>query len=484
MRRLVLAILVLGFTVPTFAAAPPARAAAPAVRVQGNRLVDAAGAPIRLLGVNRAGSEYACIQGWGIFDGPVDDAAIRAIASWNPTAVRVPLNEDCWLGQNTAPAYGGEAYRAAIEGFVGRLHAAGLIAVLDLHWSGPGAQPATGQTRMADARDAPAFWRSVAARFRNDPAVVFDLYNEPHDIGWGCWRDGCSVDGHQVAGMQQLVDAVRGTGATQPLILTGLAYGNDLSQWLAHRPRDPAGALVAGFHLYNFNACVDEACWDRTVGPVAEQVPVVTGELGENDCSAAFITRYLDWADRRGVSYLGWAWNPYDCGGFPALITGYDGTPTPFGAGLRDRLRRQAPTGVALEYRTGDSAAYDRSLRPHLRLTGAGALNRITVRYWYRVGGAPGQDVRCDWAQVGCQHVTLRLGRIERPGANAYLEVGFAAGAGAPASTGELQLRVTKRSGGYDETDDWSYDRTRTAYAPWTRVTVYRDGRLISGSEP
>ena len=35
-------------------------------------LVDGAGHPVRLLGVNRAGAEYACVQGWGIFDGPTD----------------------------------------------------------------------------------------------------------------------------------------------------------------------------------------------------------------------------------------------------------------------------------------------------------------------------------------------------------------------------------------------------------------------------
>lgn len=486
MRRLLVVAMVLGFALASLATAPPAQAAAPALRVDGNLLVDAAGTPVRLLGVNRSGSEYACIQGWSIFDGPVDDAAVQAIASWSPTAVRVPLNEDCWLGQNTAPAHGGEAYRGAIEAFVGRLNAAGIIAVLDLHWSAPGKQPATGQAKMADAVDAPEFWRSVATRFRANPAVVFDLYNEPHDVSWACWRDGCQVDGQQVAGMQRLVDAVRSTGARQPLMLTGLAYGNDLSQWLAHRPADPAGALVAGFHLYNFNACVDEGCWDRTVGAVADHVPVVTGELGENDCSAAFVTRYMDWADRRAVSYLGWAWNPYDCGGFPALISSYDGTPTAFGAGLRDRLRSQAGR-VVLEYRNGDPNARDRTIRPQLRLTTVGdpvPLAELTVRYWYTVGGNPGQQVRCESAQMGCGTVTTRLATTDRRGANAYLEVGFQPGTGTVQRTGEIGLRITKSRSSYDETDDWSYQPSSTAFGPAPRITLYRNGRLIAGSEP
>ena len=44
---------------------PPARAAdgPPVLRVSGNKLVDESGATRRLLGVNRSGGEFACVQG-------------------------------------------------------------------------------------------------------------------------------------------------------------------------------------------------------------------------------------------------------------------------------------------------------------------------------------------------------------------------------------------------------------------------------------
>jgi len=74
----------------------------------GNHPVNGAGAMVRLLGVNRSGTEYQCVHGNGIFDGPSDAASLGAIAAWRANAVRVPLNEDCWLAINGVnPAYAG-----------------------------------------------------------------------------------------------------------------------------------------------------------------------------------------------------------------------------------------------------------------------------------------------------------------------------------------------------------------------------------------
>ena len=72
-----------------------AHAASMSIAVSGNHLVDGTGRTIRLLGVNRSGAEYACIQGWGIFDGPSDAASIQAIAAstrlWSGKGLAVRL---------------------------------------------------------------------------------------------------------------------------------------------------------------------------------------------------------------------------------------------------------------------------------------------------------------------------------------------------------------------------------------------------------
>jgi hypothetical protein len=323
-------------------AAPPH----PWVGVRGAHLVDESGHRVRLLGVNRSGTEYRCQQGYGIFEGPVGKKAIGAIKGWGANTVRVPLNESCWLGINGIdPEYGGAAYRQAIVEWVSRLEEADLYVVLDLQFAAPGEEAAHEIVPMPDADHAPAFWRSVAKTFHGDRGVLFDLYTEPHDIDWACWESGCTTTTgsgvtYQATGMANLVRAVRSTGARQPILLSGIDWGHDLTEWESHLPPDPRHAEVASIHTYDFGPCLT-AC-RAGLAELATRHPVVTAELGETDCTDTYIDGYMNWADRHGVSYLGWAWNAHHgwtCSHGPSLIRNYDGAPTKYGIGLRDHLR-------------------------------------------------------------------------------------------------------------------------------------------------
>jgi hypothetical protein len=294
-----------------------------------------------LRGVNHSGSEYACAQGWGIFDGPTDDASIRAMVTWHVHVVRLPLNEDCWLAINgVKPAYAGSSYRNAIHGYVSRLEARGMDVILELHWNAPGRRLATGQQVMPDADHSPSFWRSVAGAYKGDHRVMFELYNEPHDVSWSCWRNGCTTsEGWKAAGMQTLLNAVRGAGARNVVLIGGLGWSSDLSQWMRYRPADPFHQVAATFHAYNFSACHTTSCWNSTVASVAKSVPVVATEFGEDDCTGGYVVPLMTWFDSHHVSYLGWTWNTWDCRSGPALITNANGTPTVFGLAVRTHLR-------------------------------------------------------------------------------------------------------------------------------------------------
>jgi aryl-phospho-beta-D-glucosidase BglC (GH1 family) len=302
---------------------------------------------VTLHGVNLDGSQWQCLYGQA-FDSPSDEASIAAIAAWHANAVRIPLNEDCWLGINGAPA-ATTAYHEVIRDYVNRLHAHGLYAILDLHWIAPGntlshdGPGRAGYFEMADEDHTPSFWRSIATFFKTDHATLFDLYNEPFGVSWQCWRNGCVAPrGFQTAGMQQLINVIRQTGATQPVMLGGLKTGSeDGQQWLENRPTDPASQLVASVHAYN-QAYV--GYFNSNIGAVAQHVPVVIGETGEFDCSTKYLEVLLPWATSHNVSYLAWSWFTGKCDTEPALISNYNGTPTAYGIGYREYLRSHYPT--------------------------------------------------------------------------------------------------------------------------------------------
>jgi hypothetical protein len=350
---------------PVPVAVVSATSTAPQLHVSGNHLVNASGGAVVLHGVDRSGTEYACVQGNGIFDGPSDQASITAMRSWGVTAVRVPLNEACWNAESYVDAaYAGASYQSAIEAYVNLLNDNGIVAILDLHWtdgaysgtsSGCASAEAICQKPMPDAAESVPFWTSVATAFKGNDAVIFDLFNEPYPSradnfneteGWQCWLNGgssCVGISYPVAGMQTLVNAVRGAGANNVIMLGGIEYANDLTQWLTYEPADPDGNLVASWHSYNFNTCSTQSCWTSQVAPVAAKVPVIAGEIGENDCADTYIDPLMTWLDSASISYLAWAWNAdFNCSQGPGLITDYDGAPTAYGAGYEAHLQSLA----------------------------------------------------------------------------------------------------------------------------------------------
>jgi hypothetical protein len=322
--------------------------------------LDANGNVVHLHGVNRSGTEYACIQGWGIFDGPSDAASVTAIRSWNVNIVRVPLNEDCWLGINGVdPAYAGPNYINAVVKYVNLLHANGMYAELSLIWAAPGAAQATYQPTGPDADHAPAFWSSLAATFKGDPDVILAPWGET-TVSWGCFLNGCNnedtygsnQDGlgscgagcwyYKGAGMQQAVNLMRAAGYTGVISSPCIAYANVCAdpsdggtgwgggRWLDDHPVDPAGQLVAEAHVYGKNVCDTTACFDLTMAPILKAgYPLIWGETGEtydgSDTGSSYISAFMGWADANGVGYQAWTWDTWSDG--DSLISNYNGTP-------------------------------------------------------------------------------------------------------------------------------------------------------------
>jgi endoglucanase len=304
--------------------------------VNGNTLCTAAGRPHLFHGVDRPSLEWLST---GENLSPSDFELMR---SWNANVVRIGLNQDFWLAGS---ALSDPDYPSRVEDAVAWAEAAGLDVILELHWSDAGVlgacPPEQGcQQLMPDVNSLP-FWSEVATRFRGDGRVLFELYNEPHQVSFELWKNGGQTpEGWQAVGMQALYAAIRASGAENVVILGGLDWAYDLSV-VASQP-------IAGYNLaYATHPYSDPANpgrppedWARAWGWLTRRAPVIVTEFGslfDPTCATDYGAQVIQYADAHFASWTAWAWYPGGCE-FPALIEDWQGTPSASGAIVRAAL--------------------------------------------------------------------------------------------------------------------------------------------------
>lgn len=147
------------------------------------------------------------------------------------------------------------------------------------------------------------------------------------------------------------------------------------------------------------------------------------------------------------------------------------------------------------QYKPAWGTGTQNQLVPNIDLVNTGAtavpLNTVSVRYWYTVDGTGKTETyACLYTPRGCPNVKGRLVALAQPvlGADRYLELSFTSGAGSLAageSLGAVQSQISKTDwSSYSQSNDYSYDGSRTVLATSDRVTVYLDGALVWGVEP
>lgn len=307
------------------------------LKVVGNHLQDSDGNTVWLQGVNAVGLETL----------PQDEQAVKslvvAIDKWKSNCVRVPMKEEFWWGQSAYQNDGGKSFREKIDKMVTLAANRGVYIVLDLH-----------RFRAPKAEHA-AFWKEVAERYKDHPAVLFDVFNEPHGISWDIWRDGGFVgtktgtdesaflsdeekkknQGFESVGMQGLVNAVRSTGAKNIIIAGGIFWCNDLSGIINGYALDDKGGngIMYSWHTYNWHPG-----WAKIL-PVAEKYPIFLGEVGADEKKMDFISAasqedpstwvpdMLGFIQKYKINWTGWCFHTRAT---PRLLLDWDYTPTPF----------------------------------------------------------------------------------------------------------------------------------------------------------
>src|SRR5262249_21148314 len=145
------------------------------------------GAPLQLKGVNRSGLEYAEPGELGFLHsaGITESELYEIIETWRCNVIRVPFNQDYVLhgrGRHSA-----ESYRLALDRIVGWAASMGAYTLLDLQWLdtdtifGHLNNGSENHIAPLPTERTIELWAILAERYQHEPAVLFDLYNEPHD---------------------------------------------------------------------------------------------------------------------------------------------------------------------------------------------------------------------------------------------------------------------------------------------------------------
>lgn len=320
------------------------RAAPGGYYTNGASVCTASGSAHLFHGVDRPSLEWTSTGQW-YGDTGIPRGDFEVMASWHANVVRLSLNQAYLL--SGAKLYDPE-YQATLDRAVQDAEAAGLDVILDLHWSdrgdwsaavvgqGQGKKGHVDQQPMPDA-NSKLFWQAVATKYKGDGHVLFELYNEPHDITWTTWLDGGKVAEYQAVGMQELYDTVRGAGADNLVIVGGIGWGFDLSGVAAH----PLHGYNIMYATHPFAPYDVEAQWDESFGYLAAQdiAPLIATGFGDSgmSCTGEWNSKVVQYADARQISWTAWAWWPGGCS-FPALLADWEYTPTVQGAVIKDAL--------------------------------------------------------------------------------------------------------------------------------------------------
>lgn len=265
--------------------------------VKGNQLITSDGKPFRFKGVNCAGLEWSSNG-----EGHIVETCRVAIEDWKVNVIRLPLSQDRWFGKTPEQTDEGKEYQEIVDTIINMCAEKDVYCILDLHWNDKNEWGKNiGQHSMPDL-NSKIFWEDIAPKYANHPAVIYDLYNEPHDVTWDKWlngglimdkpntRQGGQASEYECIGMQPLLDAVRATAAKNLVVIGGLDWSYDFSGILDGRQlKDSNGnGIIYTNHCYdNKNQAVDT--WIANMETASKVFPIIIGEFGGS---------YIDFANQ------------------------------------------------------------------------------------------------------------------------------------------------------------------------------------------
>lgn len=326
----------------------------PALVTSGHRILRADDLiPVLLRGINRSGLEYSEPGADGFLSaaGITQDEIREIVLGWHANVLRIPFNQDWCL--NGRGMHSAEEYLAALDrviAWAAELHA---YTILDLQWLdadtayGTTSDPIQGKLANhvppSPNEETIALWRLLAARYKDEPAVLFDLLNEPHNSleDDSSPLNLVSSDGTIVASREKrftaedwsswatlLIAAIRQIKHEGLILVGGIDWAFDLREVKVDAPN-----IVYSTHIY---ANRDRKDWHKALGRF-EHVPTFVGEWGGTGQDLAFGGEFASVLRSLGLGWTAWSWADFPHLVAQPLAAAFE--PTLFGSLVRNELR-------------------------------------------------------------------------------------------------------------------------------------------------
>jgi hypothetical protein len=289
--------------------------------------------------VNRSGLEYCDPDEQGFLSGAaISRSEIQVVVrDWGCNVIRIPFNQDFALRGRAGRS--AEEYRAALDQVIYWASMFGAYTLLDLQWLDAERVYGGNRNFVAPLPNVQSIelWTLLASRYKDETAVLYDIFTEPHDrldddpfpINK---EDGSTYPADRRAvtmsewqpWARRLTRAIRTESSNAVVFVAGTNWAYDLRGMPMDLPN-----VVYSSHVYANKG--DD--WPDAFGDLSRTVPVFLGEFGGEDTpeDLDFGRRLVAYAQNLGIGWAAWSWFNQ-----PFLVSRY--TTTQFGEIVRREL--------------------------------------------------------------------------------------------------------------------------------------------------
>jgi hypothetical protein len=210
---------------------------------------------------------------------------------------------------------------------------------------------------LSTIEDVTGFWQAMARAYGNDPAILFELWNEPVGSERHWLSDGAYWQDFRPA-WAELTTAIRAIADTI-ILCSGGRWAHDLTGAAALPMADPRTAYA--WHVYPNEDRRDPDRWFKSLAGLAARKPIIVTEWGfwpdgsgdlagdVDSFATPFVTTVLDGL---GLGHTAWC---YSSGAMPALLAADAVSPSAYGAFVQTQLRASAAAEPLIFARGGRS---------------------------------------------------------------------------------------------------------------------------------